>query len=448
MHLPKMVFSDPEGRIYDHPSLFMAAQSGRGRLPGNVDELAPLPEGSQLFTVPGRYPVGWDPASKNFVTVEEAVVDGRKVECTAVAVFLPPGYLRCLLPATDLKKKYPVLPLWAYGAVGFMEDGFSASGICVDSNPHWHPRFFNNDEELKVRVQELLRQHDQNRLLQHLSHCALSYHCFAAKNVFFRRWEIPIPTSPGCNANCLGCLSSQPLEGCKASHDRIAFVPTVEEILEFALPHMERAEAPIVSFGQGCEGEPLLQDQLLEKTISSLREKTPKGTINVNTNGSFPAVVERLARAGLDSMRITLGSARPKYYMLYHQPQGYGFDDVLESIRRAKAQGCQVSLNLLVFPGLTDQEDEIDSVIRLITATGADMIQMRNLNIDPEWYLKELGSLEAPGIGVSNMLAVFKKALPSLTIGYFNRTKKSFSKRADLGEVILPHTPSPPERLP
>lgn len=425
---PKMVFSDPEGRIYDHPSLYMAAQSGTEKLPGNADGLTPLPEGSQLFAIPGRYPVGWDPESKNFVTVEETVIDGRRVECTAVAAFLAPGYLRYLLPAIHLKKKYPILPLWAYGAVGWRKDGFWASGICLDSNPHWHPRFFENDEELMLRVRDFLRQYPRNRLIQHLSHCALGYHCFAAKNVFYRRWEAPVPTSPGCNAKCLGCLSFQPSNGCNTSHLRISFVPTVEEIVELCLPHMNKAEAPIISFGQGCEGEPLLQDQLLEKTIATLREKTSKGTINVNTNGSLPQVVERLARAGLDSMRITLGSATPEYYKRYHRPQGYRFEDVVESIRQAKAREIYVSLNLLVFPGFTDREDEIDSLIRLASATGVDMIQMRNLNIDPEWYLKGLGNLETRGIGVSKMLALLRKTLPHVAIGYFNQAKESFYK--------------------
>ena len=425
---PRMIFAEPEGRIIDHPSLYMAAQSGTRKLFGNTDELLPLPEGSELFALPGRYPVGWDPASEAFVTVTEMPIDGRTVECTAVAAFLAPGYLRSLLPAAHLKREYPVLPLWAYGAVGWKDEGFWASGICVDANPHWDPRFFRDDKELMSRVRDLLRQNPQNRLLHHLSHCALGYHCFAAKNVFYRRWEAPIPTSPSCNAECLGCLSFQPSNGCKASHHRISFLPTVEEIVEVALPHMENAEAPIISFGQGCEGEPLLQDHLLERTIATLREKTSKGTINVNTNGSLPQVVDRLARAGLDSIRITLASATPAYYKRYHQPQGYRFHDVIESIRLAKEREVYVSLNLLVFPGFTDREDEIDSLIRLVNTGGVDMIQMRNLNIDPEWYLKQLGPQNTSGIGVSTMLTLLRERLPHLTIGYFNQTKEDFHR--------------------
>jgi pyruvate-formate lyase-activating enzyme len=426
--LPRMVLADPQGRIFDHPTLCMAAQSGTKKLRGDVEELVPLAEGGQLFSLPGRYPVGWDPTSGEFVTVRETTIDGQTVECTAVAAFLPPGYLRFLLPATEMKKRHPILPLWAYGAVGWWKEGFCSSGVYLDPNPHWHPRFFRDDEELARLVQALTLQHPDNRLLDHLSHCALTYHCFAAKNVFYRRWEAPLPASPGCNADCLGCLSYQPWDGCQASHERISFVPNVDEIVEVALPHMEEAEAPIVSFGQGCEGEPLLEGDLLEKTIATLREKTSKGTINVNTNGSLPRIVERLVDAGLDSIRITLAAATPAQYVRYHRPGGYNFSDVIESIGRAKARGIHVAINLLVFPGFTDREDEINALTRLIHTTGIDMIQMRNLNIDPDWYLKSMETGETRGVGLSRMLCHLRESFPDLTIGYFNQTKESFSQ--------------------
>ena len=68
-----------------------------------------------------------------------------------------------------------------------------------------------------------------------------------------------MPSSPACNANCIGCISFQPEEETIVStQDRLTFKPTAEEIIEFTVPHLETAPYPIVSFGQGCEGEPLL----------------------------------------------------------------------------------------------------------------------------------------------------------------------------------------------
>jgi pyruvate-formate lyase-activating enzyme len=191
-----------------------------------------------------------------------------------------------------------------------------------------------------------------------------------------------------------------------------------------ALPHLEKAEDAILSFGQGCEGEPLTQWRLLENSILLLREKTDRGTINLNTNGSFPKRLARLCEAGLDSVRVTLNSPRLKFYKRYHRPKGYSFKDVVDSLARAKEKGIYTSINLLVFPGFTDREEEVEELIGLIKETNIDLIQMRNLNIDPDLYLKAMGRGE--GMGIAKMMDALRKEFPSLQFGYFNRTKENF----------------------
>ena len=99
-------------------------------------------------------------------------------------------------------------------------------------------------------------------------------------NFFLGRWEAPLPTSPICNAACLGCISLQSEDVPSASQDRITFVPTAEEVAGgVAVPHFNRAQRPVVSFGQGCEGEPLLQAKLLERSVTKIREKTKGGLL-------------------------------------------------------------------------------------------------------------------------------------------------------------------------
>ena len=426
LEYPRLVLSDPEGNIFDHPSLNLSGRSGTRFLLPHPSELVPLPKGSQLFTLPGRIPIGWDEEKRSFVSSKKVRLGEKEVECTAIAAFLPPGYIRTLLPATKLTPKAPTLPLWAYSAVGWKDEKFWATGLFIDPNPHWDPKYFGNDRFLKRKVQPFLNKNPKNRLLRQLSMCALEYHCFAAKNVFFRRWECPLPTSPSCNAACIGCISLQPSECCPASMERIRFVPTVDEVLEVALPHLEEAEDAIVSFGQGCEGEPLMQWRLLERSIRELRERTDRGTVNLNTNGSFPDRVAKLCDAGLDSVRVTLNSPHLKFYKRYHRPRGYTFGEVVDSLVQAKEKGVYTSINLLVFPGFTDREEEVEGLIELIRETNLDLIQMRNLNIDPDLYLKTMGRGE--GIGISKMVNVLKKEFPSLQFGYFNRTKESFFK--------------------
>ncbi len=423
---PRLILSDPEGNIFDHPSLKVSGRSGDRFLLPPPSELVPLPKGSQLFTLPGRIPIGWDEEKRSFVSSRKVRLGEKEAECTAVAAFLPPGYIRTFLPATRLGPRAPILPLWAYSAVGWKDRRFWATGLLIDPNPHWHPKYFENDGLLKRKVHASLSKNPKNRLLQQLSRCALEYHCFAAKNVFFRRWECPLPTSPSCNADCLGCISLQPSECCPASQERISFVPTGDEVLGVALPHLEKAEDPIVSFGQGCEGEPLTEWRLLENSIAKLREKTDRGTINLNTNGSLPKRLAKLCEAGLDSVRITLNSPHSKYYKRYHRPKGYSFGEVVDSLVVAKGKGIYTSINLLVFPGFTDREAEVEGLIELIKDTNLDLVQMRNLNIDPDLYLKSMG--RGDGIGISKMMDILKKEFPFLQFGYFNRTKEKFAR--------------------
>jgi pyruvate-formate lyase-activating enzyme len=421
---PRLIFSGPEGKIFDHPRLKIAGRSGDRMGRPHPSELVPLPQGSQLFSMPGRIPIGWDEEGGGFVPSEKVQVGGKEVECTAVAAFLPPGYIRSLLPATRSMPKAPHLPLWAYSSVGWKRGQFWATGLRIDLNPHWNPRYFQNDRLLAKKVGRSLEKNPQNRLLKQLSRCALEYHCFAAKNVFFRRWECPLPTSPTCNAECIGCISLQPSECCPASQERIDFVPTVTEVLGVALPHLEEAEDAIVSFGQGCEGEPLMQWRLLERSIRQMREKTDRGTINLNTNGSLPEKMKRLCDAGLDSIRVTLNSPHSKYFRRYHQPQGFTLRTIVDSLIAAKEKGLYTSINLLVFPGFTDREKEIEGLVKLIRKTGLDLIQMRNLNIDPDLYLKAMG--KGNGVGISEMVDLLQKEFPNLQFGYFNRTKEMF----------------------
>lgn len=142
----------------------------------------------------------------------------------------------------------------------------------VDNRRRQSPQFY-EEKAVKEKVKEFLQKYPKNRLYRHLSFCALNYHCLAAKNLFLKRWEAPLPVSRFCNAICIGCLSYQQKCDLVASHKRISFRPEVEEITEIILNHLKEAKEPIVSFGQGCEGEPLLEADLIAKSIHLVRKK-------------------------------------------------------------------------------------------------------------------------------------------------------------------------------
>lgn len=418
---PALVYADRRGNIVDHPRLqAVGSSAGRWVLPEAADWI-PLPAGSELFLLPDRAPVGRDPRSGEFRAVEQDPYGkGSSARLTAVAAFLCPAHTQLYSAAYRSRPGAAILPLFAYTAVGWQQERFVAAALRVDPDPRQDPEGF-DAVQLTRRVEAMLAAGAGNRLLQHLGRCALSYGCPAAKNYFLGRWEAPLPTSPACNAGCLGCISLQEDSGICATQDRIRFVPSPEEIAEVAVPHLRAAPRAVVSFGQGCEGEPLLQAATLEEAIRRMRRETSRGTINLNSNASLPDAVARLRRAGLDSIRVSLNSCRPEYYQRYYAPRGYAFQDVLESIRVMKREGGFVSLNYFVLPGLTDEEPELAALCELVEATGLDLIQWRNLNIDPEWYLRRI-RYEPAGrpLGMRRLLATLRERFPSLAFGYFN----------------------------
>lgn len=428
-HAPRLLFADDEGRIYDHPYLLALGRSGDQLVLPSQEEWIPLPDMSRLFYLPGCRPVGLDPDTQRVVVLECEKVGRRRVHCWAVAGFLEPGYVRSLLPAADMSTKDYILPLWAYTAVGFANGAKMAAAFRIEENPHWDPRNF-DDRELLPRVKARLAQSLQGRLLKHLANCALRNHCFAAKNLFLQRWEAPLPVSRRCNARCLGCLSRQPRGSCPAAHRRIGFTPTVDEIVEIAVDHLEGAEDPIVSFGQGCEGEPLTEAKLLAKVIRGIRSRTTKGTINLNTNGSIPEALLELIDAGLDSVRISLNSARPELYEAYFRPSGYTLKQVEESLRICSQSGMFTMVNYLVFPGISDQEDEWQAFKGLIQRTGISFVHLKNLCIDPELYFRAMPRGDSPSLGMRELKNRLEAEFPTVELGYFNRSvSRSNSKK-------------------
>src|SRR5688572_21603284 len=263
---PKMVFADASGNILDHPELQMAGVAGGAPVPVPAADLMPLPRGSDLFVLPGRSPLGIDPASGRPVAYrgEEGKGEGRG-EVTAVAAFLAPAHTLSHLPAYAPHPFAQALPLFAYAAVGFLDGELVAAGVRVDPDTRQDPWRFDRrrlEKQVERRVQSAAAA-GGNRLIEQLERCALTYGCRAAQNYFIGRFEAPLPTSVTCNAQCVGCISLQTDGEFRASHDRLDRPPTPAEVAAVATEHIGRVPEAIVSFGQGCEGEPLLSGELL-----------------------------------------------------------------------------------------------------------------------------------------------------------------------------------------
>jgi pyruvate-formate lyase-activating enzyme len=415
-----MVYADPRGRIFDHPFEQMVAFDGREVRPVRADELIPLPDGSDFYLLPGRVPLGRCPETGRIRAVQREAGQ-RGAPLTAMATFIAPAYLRLLHPAYETRKRAPELPTFAYAPLGFADEQFWTAGLRVDPERRQDPALFDLDEIARAVAREL-KAHGSNRLYHQLRRCALEYGCRAAQNFFLGRFEAPLPTARKCNARCLGCISLQPGGRAVASHERIAFIPTAEEVAAVAVAHFDRVEHGVASFGQGCEGEPILNGPLLEESIRRIRAGARRGTVNLNTNASRPDTVARLMQAGLHSMRVSIASAQPALFNAYHKPHDYTLHDVLAACREVKAAGGFLMLNLLVFPGATDTRAEVDALGPLLSDPGVDMIQMRNLNVDPVLYQQIVQDAVGPGepLGLARFMEELRAIKPTLRFGYFN----------------------------
>jgi len=410
---PYVLYSDGKGNIFEDTSLYAVGRYGWDAVPVHESEWIELPDGGSLYELPGRQGIGIDVESGEMRLCEKG---------WAVAAFIPPAHTGLYLAAYETGPDAPTLPLFCYTATGWYNEKFYVPAVRIERDIRQECSGFDANK-VQEGVKHMLEAYPHNRLVKHLAeNCALTYHCPAARNYFMGRWECPVPSSPACNANCIGCISFQPAEETIVStQDRLTFKPTAAEIVEYTVPHLETAPYPIISWGQGCEGEPLLMWETIRDSIIEIRKHTEKGSININTNGSRPAAVEELMKVGLNSIRVSMNSVLPDIYTKYYQPNNYTFDDIVESLRVVNRYGGWSSINYFVFPGMTDSVEEYEALRALIKDTGLSMIQWRNFNIDPDWYLGKMGVAETGDcLGVVQLMELIHAEFPNLKYGYFN----------------------------
>src|ERR1700676_4580296 len=338
------VVARPDGELEVLGGFRPAARSGGSVIAIDPSELIPLPEGTTLMHLPGRRAIALD-AKHRPIDVE--------ADLLPVAAVLPVGHLRPLLPATRPLPGSRRLPLYGYAAVVEHHDELRVAALNTDGFGWGEPTRYTGDP-LPQAIDAAREALPGNRLVEHLAVCATELRCYTAQNTFLRRYEGALPASPACNADCLGCISLQCDGEAPAPQPRMRFAPTEAELAGLASFHLGGSDAGIVSFGQGCEGEPLTRDDVLARAVALIRSDHPAATIHVNTNGSRPQVLQRLVDAGCNSVRISAISFTDPVFRAYYRPVGYSIEDVIECGRVMTRAGGQVCLNLLTFPGLTD----------------------------------------------------------------------------------------------
>lgn len=451
---PRLLVASGDGRVFEHDTLELALDNGLDVVRVAQKDVIAIPKDWALLAMPGTRPVGYHPATGRFETVSSFVDDdGVAFEPWAVAVHPPPGYVRAFHPAAeyqdtthpDVKLRRlaeeqaqrskgtlpileggdeaarPGLPLWAYSAAGMTSKGPVAALFLADETSRWAPSLF-YQRDLDARIEARLAEDPDNRVLRQLARCGREYLCCCAQNVFYERWEGAVPIAPACTAACLGCLSKEPAWDTPVPQKRLGFQPAAEEIARVMAHHLERAPEPMVSFGQGCEGEPTMNGPVIVEAIRLTRARTARGVINLNTNGSRPDTIRECARAGCGALRVSINTFDRELWAAYYRPSDFTFDDVIRSIYGGRDQGMHVSINLLIWPGWTDRMAEVDAISKIVDDGALQMIQLRNLCVDPGHFRSMLPPRERRGVllGIKGFVAELRRRHPSLRFGTFN----------------------------
>ncbi len=122
---PYILYSDGNGNIFEDTSLFVTGTTGCDAVPVPEDEWIELPEGGQLYELPGRRGIGID------------VLTGDMRLCLkgwAVAAFIPPAHTGFYLAAYEAAPDAPTLPLFCYTAAGWLNDKFYVPATRIEQD--------------------------------------------------------------------------------------------------------------------------------------------------------------------------------------------------------------------------------------------------------------------------------------------------------------------------
>jgi pyruvate-formate lyase-activating enzyme len=384
------VHSDRSGRLVVAADYAAAMSDGSSVRP--LAQAIPLPAGADVVHLPGRAGIGLDRTGR-----ARELGPGR----WGVAAIVPIGYLRIGLPAYADDPSVPSLRPRAYTAVGADANGeLVVSAIALDAEAGGTDG--RSAPDLASRITATQRDQPSSRVLRQLARCAKDYRCRAAANAFLGRHDCALPVAAPTNERPPEVLVLRD-DADASPTEPAAFKPTPEELADAASRHLEGGGA-VVAFGRACEGEPLLAVRVVAAAIVDIRERTRRGTVHLETNGSVPLALRRLCDAGLDSVAVRIVSARAETYESIHRPLGFRFADVRASIANAIAAKVSVCLRVPVLPGLTDRGRELDALVGLAgdLPDGSSLV-LRDLAADPQRALGVAPGPEPP-LGMERML--------------------------------------------
>jgi hypothetical protein len=355
------VHADRTARVLvsqDHSAAGMAGTDAVG-----IAEAIPLPEGSRLITLPREATaIGRDGRSHPL---------GR--DRLALGAILPRGHVRLFFPAYRDDRSAPPLDPLPYAAVAAGRDGepLVAAAKVGGTQPHASGTSAGDSA---------LRSHPSNALARQLARCARDNSC-AAAGASFGRGDLPVPIgAPPAERPRLPVALRSGYDGSPV--DAPAFRPTPREIVDLAVDHLE-AGGRSISFGRACDGEPLSRARVVEEAASGIRGRVADAVIRIETAGTDATALRRVIDAGVTGVTIRSGSARADTYERLHGPVSHRWAEVRACLQAAAESGADLTVALLVLPGLSDRRAEIDATLTLLGELPGGTLELRDLGCDP-----------------------------------------------------------------
>ena len=100
-----ILYSDGEGNIFEDTSLYVTGRSGWDAVPVAEEDWIELPNGGNLYELPGRKGIGIDVKTGEMRLCEKG---------WAVAAFIPPAHTGLYMAAYETAPDAPTLPLFCY----------------------------------------------------------------------------------------------------------------------------------------------------------------------------------------------------------------------------------------------------------------------------------------------------------------------------------------------
>ncbi len=374
--IPRLLFADDKGTIYDHPTLKMTVRSENLKTIPYELEMEPVPDNVKPEYLENASPLAYNQ--------EKA---GIEVFKSGHAIFIQPpeGYLRLYLPAYQKRNNDILLPK-PYTPVGWMNESFVSPITVVDKLP--------SSESVNTgkKFHGFLKSYKKENAFKDF--LLLNSDLYHTKNE-----EIVFPLSEETSN-----FSENDLTTILEHYSKIASYP----ILNICHNNFKEQTNP---------------DNFLN-IIERIKSKNDNMTIIYSSNLQDMVILKKIVESGCDCINAELMTTNSETGWIVDE--SVSIENVYKSLQAIYRKNIYKSLTLHTLPGLTDRQTETESLIDFLSTFNIDLLLLRNMEIDPDIIFMNNNLKNEDIKGLKNMLKLVKKKVKNIKIGYFNRHKDHF----------------------